>query len=295
MRSIVIGMGIGQLYKDVLESIGHEVVTVDTNPLSHADYTSLNQALTENDKFDTAHICTPNYTHGPIALEVADHTRILFIEKPGLPTSEAWDLLVESHPDTRIMMVKNNQCRDNIEEIKQIANASVIVDINWINDDRVPSPGSWFTSRELAWGGVSRDLMPHLLSIWCVMDPQYYEADRTRKDVKQRWTLADLTGTSYGKVNPNGIYNVDDYCRLGFLGAETMWTLTADWRSLNAPDIGIHFQLYTGHKHFVPLGLCPESAYKTMIETALKNIDNQEFWDNQYFMDSWIHTKIEKL
>jgi predicted dehydrogenase len=295
MRSLIIGMGIGKLYKNVLESIGHEVITVDTNPSQHADYTNLSQALSKNYKFDTTHICTPNFTHEPIALEVVNHTRILFIEKPGLSNSDAWDKLVEDNSNTRIVMVKNNQYRDNIEEIKQIASASVIVDINWINEDRVPSPGSWFTNRELAWGGVSRDLMPHLLSIWCILDPLYYNADRTRKEVKQRWSLKDLTSTSYGTAYPDGVYDVDDYCRLGFLGAETMWTLTADWRSLTPADIGIYFQLYTGHKHSIPLGLCPESAYKTMIITALKNIDNQEFWDNQYFMDSWIHSKIEKL
>jgi len=293
--SLIIGMGIGQLYKNVLEDMNHDVITVDQDPKRLADYTLLPQALEQVDKFDTVHICTPNYTHGTVALEVVDKARILFIEKPGLATASAWDSLVEAHPDTRIMMVKNNQYRDDIDEFKNLARASVIVNLNWVNRDRVPNPGSWFTNKELAFGGVSRDLVPHLLSLWVAMDPWYDQADRTRKVVKQNWTLSDLTATDYGTVNPNGVYNVDDYCRLGFLGQETMWTITADWRSLQEDNIAVEFELYTGHKYVKPLGLCPESAYKRMIETAIQKIDDQEFWDNQFHQDSWIHTKVEKL
>ena len=29
MKSLIVGMGFGQLYKDVLTQMGHEVVTVD--------------------------------------------------------------------------------------------------------------------------------------------------------------------------------------------------------------------------------------------------------------------------
>ena len=127
------------------------------------------------------------------------------------------------------------------------------------------------------------------------MDPWYYEADRTRKEVKQNWNLIDLVSTDYGTVNPNGVYNVDDYCRLGFLGRETMWTITADWRSLQEDNISVEFELYTGHKYIKPLGLCPVNAYKRMIETAILKIDDQEFWNDQFYQDSWIHSKVEKL
>ena len=33
--------------------------------------------------------------------------------------------------------------------------------------------GSWFTTRKLAFGGVSRDLMPHLLSLYVAMNPHW--------------------------------------------------------------------------------------------------------------------------
>ena len=63
------------------------------------------------------------------------------------------------------MMTKNNQYRENITEMAEAADPKKgVTRINWINDNRVPS-GSWFTNKELAFGGVSRDLMPNLLSL----------------------------------------------------------------------------------------------------------------------------------
>jgi len=293
--SLIIGMGIGELYKTVLEQLDHTIVTVDSDPNKLADYNTVEQALESYDQFDTVHICTPNYTHESIAYLVAPKAKIVFIEKPGLITADAWDKLVDSHPNTRIMMVKNNQYRDEIDELKVLAEASIIINVNWINHDRVPNPGTWFTNKELAFGGVSRDLVPHLLSLWIALDNNYDEANRVRKDVKQRWQLSDITNTNYGTVDKDGVYNVDDYCRLGFFGEETMWTFTADWRSLNGDDIQIEFVLDGDKKISKPLGLCPESAYKKMIETAIANIDDTVFWNDQHYQDQWIHKKIEKL
>ena len=36
-RSLIIGMGIGELYKKVLTDLGHEVRTVDSDPKKNAD------------------------------------------------------------------------------------------------------------------------------------------------------------------------------------------------------------------------------------------------------------------
>ena len=43
------------------------------------------------------------------------------------------------------------------------------------------------------------------------------------------------------------------------------------------------------------LGLCPESAYKSMVETAVKNLNNNEFWSAQFAQDIWIHEQLENL
>ena len=43
---------------------------------------------------------------------------------------------------------------------------------------------------------------------------------------------------------------------------------------------------------YFELGLCPEDAYKRMIETAISNIANKEFWANELKQDLWIHEMI---
>ena len=132
MKSLVVGMGIGNLYKAVLEEIGNEVITVDLDP-DKADYTSVDMALSVHGKFDTVHICTPNFTHIKIARQVAAISKIVLIEKPGVATSDAWIQLVKDYPVTRFMMVKNNQFRPEIERFKNLADQSNIVRVTWNN------------------------------------------------------------------------------------------------------------------------------------------------------------------
>jgi predicted dehydrogenase len=146
-RSIIIGMGIGQLYKTVLENLGHEIVTVDTDPSKGATYDNLDKAILLEKPFDTAHICTPNFTHFDIASKIAPHSKIVFIEKPGVADSNSWRQLLDSFDQTRFMMVKNNMWRAKIPELQYIAELAVKVNFNWINEDRVPNPGTWFTTK----------------------------------------------------------------------------------------------------------------------------------------------------
>jgi len=292
MKSLVVGMGIGNLYKAVLEEIGNKVVTVDLDP-SKADYTSVDMAMAVHGNFDTVHICTPNFTHMKIARQVAAISKIVFIEKPGVATSDAWSQLVKDYPVTRFMMVKNNQFRDEIERFKNLADQADVVRVTWNNKNRIPNPGSWFTDRSLAFGGVSRDLIPHMLSYYCKLT-DYNSGTKTESKSEQKWQLEDIDSTDYGTINPKGVYNVDDVCKLEYLNGNTQWVLTANWRSLEEDNISISF----GMKYSAvveKLGLCPESAYKKMIEQAIENLNNNQYWQDQLAQDVWIHQQIENL
>ena len=41
MKSLIVGMGFGQLYKDVLTKMGHNVITVDRDQSKNADFVEL--------------------------------------------------------------------------------------------------------------------------------------------------------------------------------------------------------------------------------------------------------------
>lgn len=295
MKSLIIGMGIGMLYKQILLDMGHEVVTLDTNPAVNADYTSLIAVFADHRNFDTVHICSPNSTHFSIAMQVAPVARIVFIEKPGVENSVHWATLVSSFPQTRFMMVKNNMWRDNINEMRRHVRRATHIKLNWINKNRIPGPGTWFTTKKLAFGGVSRDLMPHLLSLYIVLNDEWETSQCTGQEALQMHTLANIEDTEYGAVNRDGIYDVDDRCKLKYMQHGKTWELEANWADGKEDNRSIEFEL--GHATIArfELGLCPEDAYNAMIVEAIGNIDNEQFWQKQLAMDIWIHTKVEQF
>jgi len=291
-RSLVIGMGIGNLYKDVLTKLGHEIVTVDMDPAKEADFIDVASAIRKHSWFETAHVCTPNFTHKDIAEQVAPYARIIFIEKPGVKTSAEWTSMITHRPFTRFMMVKNNMWRSNITDLKEIAKLSTSVNIEWTRRNCIPSPGSWFTTKDLAFGGVSRDLMPHLLSLYVAINSNWKHENVSGQTAMQCWELKDIETTDYGTVNPAGTYNVDDMCVIDF---DNKWHLTANWRSMNYENSAIEFIMQNGTVERFELGWCPEEAYYNMIKDAINNVDNSDFWLQQYAIDTWIHERIEKL
>jgi predicted dehydrogenase len=292
MKSLIVGMGIGQLYKTVLEKLGHDVITVDQDPKKGAMYTSVDQAILIHIKFDTAHICTPNFTHFDIASKVAPYSKIVFIEKPGVANSFTWQRLLEEFKYTRFMMVKNNMWRSNIDALKESATTAKTVKVKWIRKNCIPSPGSWFTTKKLSFGGVSRDLMPHLLSLYIAMNPQW-RADKVKGNTTlAAWKLEDIDSTDYGVINPNGTYDVDDVCVINF---GSKWLCAANWRSMDTEDSSIEFVMQDNSIERFELGWCPEEAYQAMIKEAVDKVDDSKFWTEQYEQDTWIHGVIEKL
>ena len=292
MKSLVVGMGIGQLYKTVLTNLGHKVITVDKNIACKADLPSVDAAIIAHRSFDTVHICTPNFTHFEIAYKLAPYTQIMFIEKPGVADSFIWKKLVKAFPGTRFMMVKNNMWRSNILDLKKSADKAKSVEINWIRKNGVPFPGGWFTTKKLAFGGVSRDLMPHLLSLYIAMNPKWRTDIVTSFSSTTQWDLKDIDSTEYGTVNKNGTYDVDDVCNISITDK---WKCTANWRSVNNENKSIKFIMEDGSEESFELGWCPEEAYQSMIKEALEKMDDQDFWLDQYEQDTWIHERIEKL
>lgn len=292
MKSLVIGMGIGQLYKTVLTKLGHEVITVDNNISRGADLPSVDAAILVHEFFDTVHICTPNFTHFELAARVAPYSKIVFVEKPGVAKAENWVALCHTFKNTRFMMVKNNMWRSNIIELKELAEKSKTVEITWSRKNCIPNPGSWFTTKKLAFGGVSRDLMPHLLSLYIALNPNWMKEQQTGVQSLQIHNLENIKSTEYGTINANGIYDVDDRCQLLF---GNKWTLLADWANMHKDDSSIKFIMEDGSVECFELGWCPEDAYQNMIADAMMHIDNNKFWQEQLAYDYWIHERIENL
>lgn len=292
-KALVIGLGMGQQYRDWLQELQYAVTTVDVDPNKQADYINISDAI-ENNNYDIVYIGTPNWTHELIARQVANNTKLVLIEKPGVIDSKSWQSLIEDHPNTRIMMVKNNQYRSEINEFKRLSTQSLKIFVRWNNANRIPHPGSWFTTRSKSFGGVSRDLMPHMLSYYCALT-DFKNGSKIKSSASQRYKLEDIVNTEYGIINPQGTYDVDDFCHLEFKNDNIDWILTSNWKTnLDHDDSSISFDMKNSAIRY-ELGLCPKEAYQTMIGTAMKNLDNDSFWQRQLEQDIWIHQQIENL
>ena len=291
-KALIIGMGFGRaVYKPVLEELGYQVITVD--PIQLADFLTVDDAIVAHKHFDTVNICTPNFTHELLARAVAPYADIVFVEKPGVKDHYAWRQMVIDNPTTRFMMVKNNQYRDTIEQFRILADQSHTVRVVWNNKNRIPNPGSWFTTKDRAFGGVSRDLIPHMFSYYTALT-DYTKGNKLYATAIQRHSLETVNDTDYGSVNKNGTYDVDDFCEFEYKNGNTTWVLTANWKDDKADDVYISFDMKNSAAKFV-LGLCPEEAYKAMIENAVNNLNNNDFWSEQLVQDIWIHKQIENL
>lgn len=286
--ALIVGLGIGQhVYLKVLNELKFTIDTVDTDVKKTATFKSVQNI---DKRYRIAIIATPNFTHFDIADQVAKLADIVLVEKPGVLNALQWQQLITQNPTTRIMMIKNNQYRSQVKLFKKYVQESKLVEVRWKNNQRIPHPGSWFTNKDLAFGGVSRDLMPHMLSYLTALS-NYTALTLTKSECLQNWQLDQITHTNYGNINYNGVYNVDDYSYLEYQDANTIWKLTADWDA-GVDDIGIYFD---GVKH--ELGLCPEVAYGGMIITALAMTlqTSDEYWAEQYKQDIFIHKQLEIL
>ncbi len=294
MKSLIVGLGIGELYREQSLALGIEPVTVDANTAKSADFANIESAVLAHDCFDIVHICTPNYTHYDLAHRLAPHARIILVEKPGVQNAASWRRMVKNTPGTRFCMVKNNQYRHEIKQFVYSAGKSSEIKIIWANGNRIPNPGSWFTTKSLAYGGVSRDLIPHLLSYLPMFFENYADLTIVSKSVKQNWNLNTVTGTDYGAINLNGTYDVDDHASLELQLDTKNIKLIADWRT-DLPDVNyISFaDEYSAVKH--DLGLCPNYAYGAMIKKCLDSYHDGEFWQKQLAQDLWIHNTMEQI
>ena len=267
MKALLVGLGgIGaNVYYPELQKLGYEIETVDER-VSSATYKNINEVRSP---YDISVVCTPNFTHAPIAKHIlVTGTKTLYIEKPGVSTAQEWWDLSAKHRDARIHLVKNNLYRDSYGEVLSMLQGGKVigVDINWINDNRIPNPGSWFTTKNLSFGGVSHDLMPHMYCFAVKMFGREAIADVNFKHMTmQRWNLENITSTDYGRVNRYGEYNVDDTAMaIGEVGNISL-KLYASWKEgYNKQSITLYFS--NGTTYEWEFGLCPAEAYGVMLQ-----------------------------
>lgn len=275
MKALVVGLGMGQQYVTWFKELGYDCITVDTDPKKMATYTSIEQAL-ENKRYRFVYVGTPNHTHEAIARQCANHCDILLIEKPGFKCEDAWRRFISDYPTVRIMMVKNNQYRSETADWSKLADISCRIDISWVRKQGIPQ-SAWFTNNQQSYGGVSRDLMPHLLSYFTLLS-----------DYKNSQVI-------FRQLNDPANIGTDTEAYLEIQQKKQIWRFRADWQSTRYNDHSLVFRHRTKSYH-IDLGeLCPADPYKRMIQTANNEYTTDKFWQEQLRQDAFIHNIMERL
>lgn len=300
MKAILVGYGgIGEnVYYGELEKLGYDIEVVDP-ARNVAHYKTVND-IPKDKEYDVAVICCPNHHHLNAVLELTDVCKNILVEKPGLANTAAWNRTIARFPNHHIALVKNNLYRKDSESYATLFNIEDVtkVEINWLNRDRIPNPGSWFTNKEQAFGGVTHDLFPHLYCFMFAIIPFHLYNNQIGKTFKmQRWNLDNISGsTDYGTINRDGVYDVCDYAEQHFMiprdGDEPLpVTLRASWKE-GYDNQAIHVHYKSGGKLRSDFGFCPNEAYGEMIKAFVKG---QFMPQIEQDFDQWIHANLESF
>ena len=285
-KALIAGFGgIGSnVYYPELKSLGYSVDILD-KVYTDSTFTDVTQIY---DPYDIAVVATPNFTHANIASWLANYgTKHIFVEKPGVSNVKEWQWLCDEYKNTQFHLVKNNLYRDSYGEVMERINDPGInrIDILWMNNNRIPNPGSWFTDKGKSFGGVSKDLMPHLICFAIKM----FGKDKIlntvfQQKVQQKWRLDQIDSTDYGTVYPDGIFNVDDAAYASTTINGIPLNLVCSWKEgYDKQSIVLYYE--DGKTYEWHFGLCPANAYGKMLQDTSDSVN----------IDTYIHTFLDKF
>lgn len=275
-KILIVGLGIGKLYKDFLDNKKYHITTIDPNISKNADFMRddvFNKKST-NIIFHMTIICSPNYLHERHIKMFAPISEIVLVEKPGVKSLKIWKKLQKKYSSTKIIMVKNNMYRCDEKSLYYLSlfrkNYYNFRDVflYWMSSNRIPFPGFWFTQKKYAFGGVSYDLMPHMIHFAMLLSG-CSDVKINYKYKSQEYKMKDIISTDYGIVNPKKpIYNVDDRAFLFITIQGKVYRIITAWKYGGHDKQIIEFGANSWN-----FGMCPESAYVNMVDTIISGKD----------------------
>lgn len=136
------------------------------------------ERLLESDHVDAVSICTPNFTHFPIALKALQEGKHVLVEKPiAVSSQEALALIKAAKKYNRILMVHHNMRFDPaVRTAEKMLRKNVIGEVFAFKASlthRGPQAWSpkanWFFNQRKSGGGAFIDLGPHVLDTLCFL------------------------------------------------------------------------------------------------------------------------------
>ncbi len=137
--------------------------------------------MLESPDVDAVSICTPNFLHGPMAIDALDAGKHVLLEKPLAHNLEEGEHIAAkaASSDRALMIAFNNRYRPDSRMLKEQIEAGVLGDIyyaktGWLRGASIFFLRGWFTQRARSGGGPLIDLGVHMLdlALWFMGNPR---------------------------------------------------------------------------------------------------------------------------
>lgn len=172
-------------------------------------FDSVDKMLVEAPELDAVSIIVPNKFHASLALQCLRAGKHVFCEKPpGLNADEVAEMVkVSEETGKKLMFNFNNRARPESQAMKKYVDDGTVGTINsaqakWIRRTGIPGFGGWFTTKALAGGGATIDLLHMIdLSLYLMGYPEpahvlanTFDAHITDPGFKGPWGIPDREG-----------------------------------------------------------------------------------------------------
>lgn len=172
-------------------------------------FESVDRMLAEAPELDAVSIIVPNKFHAPLALQCLRAGKHVFCEKPpGLNAKEVEEMVaVAEETGKKLMFNFNNRARPESQALKGYVDDGTVGTINsaqakWIRRTGIPGFGGWFTTKAMAGGGATIDLLHMIdLSLYLMGYPEpahvlanTFDSHITDPGFKGPWGIPDREG-----------------------------------------------------------------------------------------------------
>ncbi len=172
-------------------------------------FDSVDKMLAEAPELDAVSIIVPNKFHAPLAMQCLRAGKHVFCEKPpGLNAAEVEEMVaIAKETGKKLMFNFNNRARPESQAMKKYVDDGTVGKINsaqakWIRRTGIPGFGGWFTTKAMAGGGATIDLLHMIdLSLYFMGYPEpshvlanTYDDHITDPGFKGPWGIPDRVG-----------------------------------------------------------------------------------------------------
>jgi predicted dehydrogenase len=251
-RVAVVGLGqVGRHYADIVRDLGFDIVGVDADATARDEFARQYDVETYADLestyemgLDAVVVSTPNSFHELAAVPALEAGLDTFIEKPIAHNYESAKRIVDAAEESSATCMVGYYLSyfEWIEALKSYIEDGYFGDISHIEcrylyRRGVPRPGSWYTSKEIAGGGVLQDKGSFVLDLLSYfgapLDGIESVTAKARTEFGHRDSYTALG--NWGTEGEERIFDVEDSVSafIEFEG-ETTATIETSW-ALNGP------------------------------------------------------------